>query len=158
MIPKNPYDILSILWPKSDLRKLQKNLHGSDGSWRFFSKSWRRAAFDDVAGPDMASSQPGPASKGPTLCWNNHGFLTRCSIARLPSSDWWQKIARSFPQNLSSSNICFFPWVFPKNLQVELISCTCHGQGLALFVVAWALFLRYSIGDAASKVGGSTTV
>jgi hypothetical protein len=69
-----------------------------------------------------------------------------------------KKIARSFPQNLSSPNICFFPWVFPKNLQVELISCTCHGQGLALFVVAWALFLWYSIGDAASKVGGSTTV
>jgi hypothetical protein len=44
----------------------------------------------------MASSQPGPASKGPTLCWNNHCFLTRCSIARLPSSDWWQKNSKIF--------------------------------------------------------------
>ena len=68
-----------------------KNPKISDGSWRFFSKSWRRAAFDDVALPDMASSQPGP-----TLCWSNHGFLTRCSIARLPSSDWWQKNSKIF--------------------------------------------------------------
>lgn len=45
---------------------------------------------------ERGESKQNAATPEPTLCWNNHGFLTRCSIARRPSSDWWQKNSKIF--------------------------------------------------------------
>ena len=74
--------------PKSDLRKLQKDLHGSDGSWRFLLQIMEKSSFRRRRRARHGIIAAGPSVQGTdSFVGTTMVSLQDVSIAMLPSSD-----------------------------------------------------------------------